>query len=117
MAGRRSGRHTLIDTAIRLAIAMLLDALAFVVWDAGTRGPVRLVGDIVRGFSSLRTFAAGFARFGTGIVAISIGALAIVPVIAQTREPGVVEGLTLITGLIVELLVGVDLRRMLFARR
>lgn len=117
MAGRRTGRHTLIETAARLAIAILFDALAFIVWDAGTRGPVRLVEDIARGFSSLRTFTVGFARFFTGIVAIAIGALAIVPIIAHTRQPGVIEGLTLITGLIVEILVGVDLRRILFARR
>jgi hypothetical protein len=78
---------------------------------------VQLVRDIRRGFSSLRTFAGGFARFCTGIVAVAIGALAIVPIIAHTREPGVIEGLTLITGLIVETLVGVDLRRILFVSR
>jgi len=73
--------------------------------------------NIASGFRSLRTFAGGFARFFTGIVAIAIGALAILPMVARTREPGVVEGITLIAGLVVEILVGVDVRRRLLARR
>ncbi len=86
-------------------------------WDVGTRGPVQLLRDVANGFRSLRTFAGGFARFFTGIVAVAIGALAVLPVVARTREPGAIEGLTLIAGLIVEILVGVDVRRRMLARR
>lgn len=87
------------------------------VWDVGTRGPTQLTRDVANGVRRLRTFAGGFARFFTGIVAVAIGALAILPIVARTREPGVVEGLTLITGLVVEILVGADVRRRLLARR
>jgi hypothetical protein len=78
---------------------------------------MQLTRDIASGLRSLRTFAGGFARFFTGIVAVAIGALAIVPLVERTREPGVIAGLTLITGLVVEILVGADLRRRLFAKR
>jgi hypothetical protein len=117
LAGRRTGDRHLIETAARLAFAILFDAFAFTVWDVGTRGPVQLTRDVANGFRSLRTFAGGFVRFFTGIFAIAIGGLAVLPIVARMREPGVVEGLTLITGLVVEILVGVDLRRRLFARR
>jgi len=117
LAGRRSGLRNLIDAAARLAFAILFDAFAFTVWDVGTRGPVQLVRDLARGCRSLPAFAGGFARFFTGIVAVAIGSLAILPLVARTNQPGVIEGLTLIAGLVVEILVGVDLRRRLFARR
>jgi hypothetical protein len=117
VARRRTRPSQLIETAARLAFAILCDAFAFTVWNVGTRGPVHLTRDLANGFRNLLTFARGFARFFTGIAAIAIGALAVLPLVARTREPGVIEGLTLITGLVVEILVGSDLRRRLFPRR
>lgn len=87
------------------------------VWDVGTRGPLRVLRDIGAGFTSLRTLTTGFVRLLVGVVAIAIAGVVLLPVFLRSSQPTIVESLTLVTGLIVESLIGTDLRARVFAKR
>ncbi|MGB8267047.1 MAG: hypothetical protein WCE44_12020 [Candidatus Velthaea sp.] len=117
MAGRRAGAGNLIETTARLAVAILLDALAFVVWDVGTRGPVRMLRDLAGGFAGAGVFARGVARFLLGLFAIAVAAIVLLPPIVASGRPVLVEGWTLLAGLAVETLIGADLRARLSTMR
>ena len=52
--------------AARLALAIVLDALAFTVWDVGTRPPAQLVRDVLAGAPRPRSLAAGAIRRDAG---------------------------------------------------
>jgi hypothetical protein len=86
---------------------VLFDALAFIVLDAGTRSPQRLVADVRRAFAERRGLASGFARFTIGIAAIIAGAMAIAPFDAAHPFLFVIA---LFAGLAIEQLIGPDLR-------
>ena len=81
---------------VRFAFAILFDALAFVVWDIGTRPPDQLARDVTASLGSPRTIASGLIRFALG-AALLVFAM-------------------LIAALIVEQLVGADLRKAIVGR-
>ena len=51
---------------LRFALAIVFDALAFTIWDVGTRPPLRLIRDVVRGVRVPRVLASGLVRFLIG---------------------------------------------------
>ena len=57
----------------RFAFAILFDALAFVVWDVGTRPPLRLAHDVARGARVPRSLLRGVVRFfaGAGLLVLA----------------------------------------------
>jgi len=89
----------------------VLDAFAFVVWDVGTRPPLTLVRDLSRGLRRPRLFAQGLVRFATGVGLLILAALVARPAIPTVRAFTLIETGMLIAALLVEQLVGPDLRR------
>ncbi|GAC1411746.1 MAG: hypothetical protein NVSMB64_21720 [Candidatus Velthaea sp.] len=100
-----------------MALAIVLDGFAFILWDVGTRPPLTLARDLVAGARSSRIFSRALGRFLIGLTALSIAAAVTAPVIARFRDLTIIEFWTLIAGLLVEQLVGPDIRARIARRR
>jgi hypothetical protein len=98
------------EVLTRFAFAIVLDALAFVVWDVGTRPPLRLLRDVVRGARVPAVLVRGLLRFALGTGLLLAGALVARPAIPGPRAFTAIETGMLIAALIVEALIGNDLR-------
>ncbi len=88
----------------------MFDALAFVVWDVGTRPPQRLLRDIWGGLGTPAVVLRGVARFAIGAILMYLAVMVAVPVIPTATAYTVIEAGMLVAALIVEQLVGDDLR-------
>ena len=103
-------------TFLRFAIAIVFNALAFTIWDVGTRPPMTLVRDVARGVRIPRALASGIVRFLVGFGLLTLAVLVAQPAIPTLRAFTFVETGMLIAALLVEQLVGPDLRRRLRRR-
>jgi hypothetical protein len=98
---------------LRFALAIVCNALAFVVWDVGTRPPRDLVRDVARGARVPAVLARGLLRFVVGCALLCAGLAVARPAIPTLRAFTFIETGMLIAALLVETLVGPDLRRRL----
>jgi len=106
-----------IETTIRLAVAIVCDFLALAIWNIGTRPPGQLIADIRAGIRLRATFMRGLAAFLWGWILLFVGIIALIPIV-RLHVLGLVEVYTVIAALILEQLLGADLRaRFLFLRR
>ncbi len=96
---------------LRFALAIVFDALAFTIWDVGTRPPLSLVRDVTRGARVPRVLAYGLIRFLVGIGLLFLAAVVARPAMPSMRAFTFIESGMLIAALLVEQLVGPDLRR------
>ena len=96
---------------LRFAIAIVFDALAFIVWDVGTRPPVQLARDVARGAVVPAVLARGVLRFVTGFALLFLAATIARPGMPTLRAFTLIETGMLIAALLVENLIGPDLRR------
>lgn len=96
----------------------MLHALAFIIWDIGTRAPVKLLADFRDACASVPVFARALWRFALGFVVLLAGATLTlsVTVVDVRRDFAVLEGIAILAGLLLEMLLGPSLRRHL-ARR
>ena len=69
-----------------------------------------LVRDILTGIRSARIFRRALGRSFIGLVALALAAAVIAPAIARIRDLTILEFWTLIAGLLVEQLIGPDIR-------
>ena len=95
----------------RFAFAILFDALAFVIWDVGTRPPLRLASDVARGVRVPRSLVLGVVRFFAGAGLLVLGGVIARPAMPSLRAFTIIETVMLIAALLVEQLIGNDLRR------
>ena len=115
-------RRGSIEVALRAApfvgVAILCHALAFIVWDVGTRPPAKLARDIIASFSSPRALLKGSWRLVFGWLVLLVGAILILSVtIDEIRtEFTVLETLAVVGGLIIEALIGEPIRAQLLHR-
>ena len=100
---------------VRFAIAIVLDALAFILWDVGTRPPLQLARDVARGARIPRVFAFGLLRLIVGAVLLFDAADVARPGMPTMQTFTFIETGMLIAALLVEQLVGPDLRRVMRA--
>ena len=96
---------------LRFALAIVFDALAFTIWDVGTRPPLRLVRDVANGVRVPRVLAQGFMRFLIGIGLLFLAAVVARPAMPTMRAFTLIETGMIVAALLVEQLVGPDLRR------
>jgi hypothetical protein len=80
------------------------------VWNVGTRPPRRLLRDVVAGAREPARLAAGLIRFCIGLLLLVLAGLVAQPALPTLRTYTVMETAMLVAGLIVEQLVGDDLR-------
>jgi hypothetical protein len=102
-----------IAVVLRFALAIVFDALAFTVWDVGTRPPTQLARDVVRGVRTPQLLARGLVRFALGVALLFLAAEIARPAMPTLRSFMLIETGMLIAALLVENLVGPDLRRRL----
>ncbi len=104
----------MIAVVLRFALAIVFDALAFTVWDVGTRPPTQLARDIARGVRTPRLLLArGLVRFALGVALLFLAAEIARPAMPTLRAFMLIETGMLIAALLVENLVGPDVRRRL----
>ncbi|MBV8530369.1 MAG: hypothetical protein JO104_03555 [Candidatus Eremiobacteraeota bacterium] len=122
MAGRRSRAKGTIELIVRVApvvaVGVLCHALAFIVWDVGSRPPGKLIADLGAGFKSPRMLVKGVWRLAVGWLVLLIGALLILSVtVDQIRtEFSVLESGAIVAGLLIEALVGDPVRAQMLRR-
>jgi hypothetical protein len=98
---------------VRFAVAIVFNALAFIVWDIGTRPPLQLARDLLRGVRIPASLGRGLVRFATGCMLLFLAAEVARPAMPTLRAFMLIETGMLIAALLVENLVGPDLRRRL----
>ncbi len=96
---------------VRFALAIVFDALAFTVWDIGTRPPLRLARDVAGSVRMPLVLARGVVRFLIGFGLLILAALIARPGMPTARAFTLIETGMLVVALLVEQLVGPDLRR------
>jgi hypothetical protein len=105
------------DAALRLAGAILLEALALVVWNIGTRSPSALLRDIAVAAREPRTLFAGSLSLVVGLIFVAAATVLILPALPNPDSDLVpVEIFTFLVALGIELLVGDDVRRVASGR-
>ncbi len=96
---------------MRIAGAIVLEALGFIVWNIGTRSPLGLLRDIGAAFRDARKLFAGVICAIVGFIFISAATVLMLPVLALPDVDFLpAEILTLLVALTVEHLVGSDVR-------
>ena len=98
------------EVLVRFALAIVLDALAFVVWDVGTRPPTRLLRDVARGARVPAVLGRGAVRFLVGALLLLLAAFVARPAMPSAHAFTVLETGMIVAALIVENLIGNDLR-------
>jgi hypothetical protein len=81
------------------------------VWDVGTRPPLRLAHDVARGVRVPRSLLRGIARFVAGAGLLILAGVIARPAMPSVRVFTIIETGMLIAALLVEQLIGNDLRR------
>ena len=105
--------ESFVELAARVAGAIVLDALAFIVWNVGTRTPLALLADLRKGLNDRRVLGIGIVSAIVGFVFIMAATVVLFPAIANpVRDLSVFELLTFLVALLVEVLVGDDVRRL-----
>jgi hypothetical protein len=103
-------RASLGNPAVRIALTILLDTAALVIWDIGTRSPLRLVADVRAGLGERSTILVGLLRLTLGSIALVFGVAISAPVASRPADFSIVECWALVTALVLEQLLGPDLR-------
>jgi hypothetical protein len=101
------------DAFARIAGGIVLQTLAFAVWNVGSRTPLGLLRDVRRSLSDGRSFFAGAVAAAIGAVFSVAAAVLVLPALvdpARTFVP--VELLLVVPALALDYLVGDDLRRL-----
>jgi len=94
-----------------LAGAIVLETLALVVWNIGTRSPAALVRDVRRSATSARAVLMGFTSFLVGVIFAIAATILLLPAVPDKLEQLVpVEIFTFVVALGIEYLIGNDLR-------
>ena len=96
--------------ALRIGLAIVLNTVALLVWDIGTRSPFHLVRDIRDGLHRPAAVSRGLARLAIGAVALLAAATVSAPVAARPLDFTIIECWALVTALVIEQLIGPDLR-------
>ena len=80
-------------------------------WNLATRSPRQLARDVGAGLSRPAVIVRSVVRFTAGVLLLAAGAALVLPLTIQVRTFAALETLTVLTGLLVEQLVGADFRR------
>jgi hypothetical protein len=115
---RRAGRNRdlarrsrdLNEDVLRLGAAIVADTGAFLAWNLAARSPSQLARDLGTALSRPAPALWGILRFATGLVLLAAAAVLILPLTITVHTFTVLETWTVLAGLLVAQLVGVNLR-------
>jgi hypothetical protein len=105
---RRTGH--LSGDVLRVAAAIVADAGAFFLWSLASRSPAQLARDLAAGATRPAVALRGVLRFAGGLLLLLAGALLLLPLAIQAGTFTILETWTVLTALLVEQLIGADLR-------
>ncbi len=95
----------------------MLEALALIVWNIGTRSPRALLRDVAAAAREPRALFAGLLSLVVGLVFVAAATVLILPALPDPDSELVpVEIFTFIVALGIELLIGEDVRRLAAGR-
>ncbi len=98
---------------MRLAGAIALAALAFIVWNVGTRSPLALARDVRRAIRSPRGIFLGLISFAIGLIFVVAALVLVLPAIVDFEtDLWLTLVLMFLVALAIELLIGPDVRRL-----
>jgi hypothetical protein len=80
-------------------------------WNLASRSPAQLVRDLSAGARRPAIAASGIARAIAGLLLLAAGAILLLPLALGSRTYLVLETWTVLTGLLVEQIIGPDVRR------
>jgi hypothetical protein len=106
----------MIALVARFVVALLADGAAFIIWDIGTRPFGTLMRDIGGSFGRPGALARGILRLLAGMALLLLGALETAPAAVDQHTFTIIETGLLVGALLVETLIGSDLRRSLGKR-
>jgi len=99
------------DVFLRVCGAIVLDTLAFVVWNVGTRSPQEVIAAVRRALFARRSLFAGIVSALVGLIFVTAATVLLLPAIAVPQIDFVpAELFTLLVALALEHLIGNDLR-------
>jgi hypothetical protein len=100
-----------LEAFLRVGGAIVLDTLAFVVWNVGTRSPLEVIAAVRRALRLRRSLFAGTVSALVGLIFVTAATILLLPAIAVPQIDFVpAELFTLLVGLALEHLIGGDLR-------
>jgi hypothetical protein len=82
-----------------------------VIWNLTARSPLRLARDIASALHRPQALLRGVVHFVLGLVLLTGGGLLVMPLVGSARDFVALEMIALIAALVVDQLVGPDLRR------
>jgi hypothetical protein len=100
--------------AVRIALAIVFDTAALIIWDIGTRSPGRLLADVRAGLGERRSIVRGVLRAVAGALAMAAAVAVSAPAASRSSDLSVIECWAIVMALAIEQLVGPVLR---FRRR
>jgi hypothetical protein len=80
-------------------------------WNLASRSPAQLARDISAGITKPGTAASGVARGAGGLLLLAAAAVLLLPLAIGSRTYLILETWAVLTGLLVEQIIGPDLRR------
>ncbi len=100
-----------VETALRLAGAIVLETLALCVWNVGTRSLQATLTDVAASLRNPRAFASGFFSVLVGLVFVAAATILLLPALGALRGDFVPLAIyTFVAALVIEFLIGNDLR-------
>lgn len=99
-----------VQAVLRVALTIVLDTAALVIWNIGTRSPARVFSDVRSSWRDRQAFAGGCVRFAAGAVAVVAAVQCVLPIVGNRTDFTIVACWALVTSLVLEQLIGPDLR-------
>jgi hypothetical protein len=106
LAGRT---RALTENALRIAAAILVDTLAFFIWNIAPRSPAQLLRDVATGMRSPGRFVRGLISFAVGLLLFAGSITLLIPLLLPQSALFVVAVWAMLTALIVNQLVAPSL--------
>jgi hypothetical protein len=99
------------ETILRIAGAIVLETLALCVWNVGTRSLQATLADMARALRNPRALASGVFSLLVGLVFVAAATVLLLPAVGQLDGDFVPLMIyTFVAALVIEFLVGNDLR-------
>ncbi|GAC1392371.1 MAG: hypothetical protein NVSMB31_10430 [Vulcanimicrobiaceae bacterium] len=110
---------TFADLFSHLVAAITCAAAGLIIWDVGTRSPLRVATSILTALRTPKTLARGVIRFLVGAVFIAASALLLILILPQNEfaRYTLYQIVAFLAALAVELLIGEDVRPLLGLNR
>ena len=100
-----------LEAFLRLAGSIVIDTLAFSIWNIGTRSPAAVLRDVRQHAREPRSLGPGIVRLFIGAIFIAAGVVLVLPAVANPpADFAPIELFVFLVALALEHVVGADIR-------